>query len=93
MTKNLRQHRLSPIGGELDKIAAFLFCDLFQLGKRHRDLVLGIDQQIVLSEEAGEQRPVPVLIGDLPNEAIGIHRAVRLHQIAERARVRPQPVA
>ena len=93
LAEDLRQHRLRPIGRELHRIASFVLGDLFQVGQRHRDLVLGFDQQIVFGEEAGEQRPMPVLVFDLANQPACLNRSIGRHDVAERARVRAQPVA
>ena len=58
---------------------------------RHRRQLVGPDQEMVLRQEAGEQHPVPVLVGHLVDQAVdGLHAGIRIVPVSELAPVRSQ---
>ena len=62
------QHRRGVPGGEDPGVAlALLGRELPDVGDRDRR-ALGVEQQVVLGEEPGEQHPVPLLVRDLLDE-------------------------
>ena len=71
--KDLRQHAGGKPGGQFPTVGrAFIGSEVFTLfeGDRHRIVRVGIHQQIVLGQEAGKQHAVPVLVGDLFDQAV-----------------------
>ena len=65
--------------------------EFLAFGERHGHARFRLDQQIVLRQEAGEEHPVPVLVGHLVDQAVdGLHAGIRIVPVSELATVRPQ---
>ncbi len=68
--------------------------ELAALVERERHARLGLDEQVVLREEAREQQAMPVLVGALAGEPVDALRALLLVEpVAELAAMRAQAVA
>ena len=64
---------------------------LLAVGQGDGNARLRLDQQIVLCQEAGEQHPVPMLVGDLMGESVDLlHAGLRIETVAELPPVRAQ---
>ena len=61
------------------------------LRQRHGDAGFGFDEKLLLRQEAGEQHPVPVLVGHFVGEAVDrLSAGYRIAPVPELAPVRPQ---
>ena len=68
--EDLREHSLGETGGQRPRILASLPSQLLALVHRDRHAGVGLDEQMVLRQETGEEHPVPVLVGDLMGETV-----------------------
>ena len=82
--EHLRQHGVGETGGKRPLVHAFialparavvLFGKRFALVQRDGDAHFRFDEQVVLGQEAGEQHPVPVLVGALLRQMVDGLRA------------------
>ena len=86
------QHPLREAPGHGPAILSPLAGQLLAIGQRDGDAFFGLDQQVVLGQEAGEQHAVPVLVGDLVGEALDLlHAGRRVEAVAELTPVRAEP--
>ena len=82
-----RQHLRGEAGRHRPRIGLpELGGELLALRQRDRRPVLGMDEQVVLGQEPGEQHPVPLLIGALPDQQLD-----RPTHVAQLPALRPQP--
>ena len=94
LAENLGQHLLREAAGERQPVLALLAGEFAALVHCHRLPRLGLDQEIVLREIAGEEHPVPVLVGDLALQpGDGLRAPLRITGVTELLTVRAQPVA
>ena len=63
--EDLREHALREVARKHQPVLAPLARELAALVQRERHARLGLDEQLVLREEAGEQHAMPVLVGAL----------------------------
>ena len=86
-----RQHQLGEAAGQHPAVLPLLMRQLLAVRQRHGDSGFGFDEELVLRQEAGEQHPVPVLVGRLVGEAVDLLLAgLRVAPIPELTSVRPQ---
>ena len=85
-TKHIGQHGTGVAPGHLP-LAAGRGLDgrgvFFAVGQAHR-VAVRVHQQVALSEKAGKQHTVPVLVGDLGDQVGNALGAVRLQRITQR---------
>ena len=92
----MRQHVGGETSGQFPAIGcAFLGGEVFAFfeGDCYGIIRVGIHQQIILRQEAGEQHPMPVLVGDLFHQKARGLFAIRLAVIAQLPAVGPQATA
>ena len=80
--ENLRQHPRGVPGGQRPAVGPFASRQLFALFQRYRDTV-GVHQELILSQEAGEEHLVPMLVSALPVKMVDALLAVCLKHVAK----------
>ena len=87
-----RQHPFCEAAGKRPAVLPLLASQFLAVRQRHGDARFRIDQEFVLRQEAGEQHPVPVLVGHLVSESVDrLDAGLQIAAVPELAPVRPQP--
>ena len=95
--EDLRQHAGGEAGSQFPAVGrAFTGGEVFTLseGDCHRIIRVWIHQQVVLGQEAGKQHTVPVLVGDLFDQAVDLlDLGLGMAHVAQLPSVNPETAA
>jgi hypothetical protein len=94
LPEDLGQRPLRVVRGEGVPIDASLAGEFLDLVEADGLVEFGVNQKAVFSQETGEEQSVPVLVGDLVDEAVdGLRAGGRIATISELSSASPQPTA
>ena len=90
----LRQHAVREARRQRPLVDAVFLRELLTLVQRDGDPHVGLDQEVVFSEKAREQLPVPVLVGAFVDQVINrVSARPCIDAIIQVRRMRPQAIA